>query len=43
MLLVAFAGGLAGAYFGVKKFDTLVLKRLLALVLAIASIKLLTT
>jgi uncharacterized membrane protein YfcA len=43
MLIVAFIGGLAGAYFGVKKFDTLVLKSVLALVLVIASIKLLTT
>lgn len=43
MLTVALVGGLTGAYFGVKKFDTVVLKRMLALVLVIASIKLMTT
>ncbi len=43
MLAVALVGGLAGAYFGAKKFDTIVLKRLLALVLVIASVKLMMT
>lgn len=43
MIAVAVAGGLAGAYFGALKFGGLVLKRILAVVLLIASIKLLTS
>jgi uncharacterized membrane protein YfcA len=43
LIAVAFSGGLAGSYFGAKKFDTLVLRRILAFVLLIASVKLLTT
>jgi hypothetical protein len=40
---VALAGGFAGAYLGSKKFNNLVLKRILAVVLTLACIKLLTT
>lgn len=43
MLIVAFTGGMAGAYFGAKKFDIKVLKRVLAMVLIIASVKLIMT
>ena len=39
---IALAGGMAGSYFGAKKFNLLVLKRILAGVLLIAVIKLLT-
>jgi uncharacterized protein len=40
---VAFLGGLAGAYFGALRFKHIVLKYLLAIVLGIASYKLLFT
>jgi hypothetical protein len=40
---VAFAGGLVGAWFGAKKFNQNILKYLLAVVLLMASIKLLLT
>jgi uncharacterized membrane protein YfcA len=43
MIAVAFAGGLAGSYFGAKKFETVLLKRILAAVLLIAAVKLLFT
>lgn len=43
MIAVAFAGGLAGSYFGAKKFETALLKRILAAVLLIAAVKLLFT
>ncbi|MBL0309318.1 MAG: sulfite exporter TauE/SafE family protein [Bacteroidetes bacterium] len=39
---IALAGGFAGAYFGSKKFSNPFLKKILAFVLVIASIKLLT-
>lgn len=42
-VMVALLGGFAGAYFGSKKFNNLVLKRILAVVLTLASIKLLMT
>ncbi len=42
MLLVAITGGMAGAYFGRKQFSHKTLKALLAMVLVIASVKLLT-
>ncbi|MDV6167190.1 sulfite exporter TauE/SafE family protein [Flavobacterium sp. DG1-102-2] len=42
-VVVAFAGGLLGAYFGSKKFDQNVLKYTLATVLLLASYKLLFT
>ncbi|TAH40410.1 MAG: sulfite exporter TauE/SafE family protein [Bacteroidetes bacterium] len=42
MLAIALAGGLAGSYYGVHKFNTLFLRRLLAFVLLIASVKLLS-
>jgi uncharacterized membrane protein YfcA len=42
LVLIALTGGIIGAYFGAKKFDQLVLKRVLAGVLLIAVIKLLT-
>jgi uncharacterized membrane protein YfcA len=41
LIAIAFAGGLAGSYLGAKKFNGIFLKRLLALVLLMASIKLL--
>ncbi len=41
MIVIAFAGGLTGSYLGAKKFDSIFLKRLLAVVLLMASIKLL--
>ena len=41
-VIIAFAGGLAGSYLGSHRFNMIVLKRILALVLFIASIKLLT-
>lgn len=41
-LIIALMGGLIGAYFGRKKFSNTVLKRILAAVLIIASVKLLT-
>jgi len=43
MLVIAFAGGFAGAYFGATKFNSVKLKYLLSVVLIIASIKLLFT
>ncbi|MBI5857727.1 MAG: sulfite exporter TauE/SafE family protein [Sphingobacteriales bacterium] len=43
MIAVAFAGGLAGSYLGALKFNSLLLKRILAAVLLIASVKLLFT
>lgn len=39
-LTVAIAGGMLGAYFGSKKWNTILLKRVLAIVLCIASFKL---
>jgi uncharacterized protein len=42
-IMVAFAGGLLGAYFGAKKFNQNVLKYVLATVLLLASYKLLFT
>ena len=39
-LIIAVAGGLLGAYFGSKKWDNTLLKRVLAIVLCIASFKL---
>lgn len=43
LIIIAFAGGLAGSYLGAKKFNHIFLKRLLAVVLLMASIKLLFT
>ena len=43
MIAISFSGGLAGSYLGAKKFDNIFLKRLLAVVLFMASIKLLLT
>lgn len=40
MLITALLGGLAGSYYGVHKFNTLWMRRFLALVLLIASVKL---
>ena len=40
-LLITFTGGLIGAYLGRKKFSNVFLKRVLAIVLVIASVKLL--
>lgn len=40
-LIIAFAGGLSGAYLGSKKFNFTVLKYILAIVLLLASVKLL--
>lgn len=41
--IIAIGGGLAGAYYGATKFNNKVLKKLLAFVLLIASIKLMLT
>ncbi len=41
MVVTAIAGGLAGSYFGVFRFNQVVLKRILGLVLILASLKLL--
>ena len=43
MIVLVLAGGMAGSYFGARKFENLLLKRLLALVLVIASVKLIVT
>jgi uncharacterized membrane protein YfcA len=43
MLVIAFAGGALGAYYGSSKFENRRLKWILAVVLVIASVKLLTT
>ncbi len=43
MIGIAMAGGLLGAYLGSKKFDTVFLRKLLAVVLLMASIKLMFT
>jgi uncharacterized membrane protein YfcA len=43
MLLLAFLGGSLGAYFGAKKLPIVALKRILALVLLMAAIKLVLT
>lgn len=43
MIVVALAGGIAGSYFGAKIFESIILKRILASVLVIASVKLFTT
>ncbi len=43
MIIIAFAGGIVGSYFGAKKFDNVFLNKLLAVVLIIASIKLIIT
>ena len=42
MLFIAFAGGALGAYFGAGRFENKALKWILAVVLVIASVKLLT-
>ena len=42
LIVLALAGGIAGSYFGARKFNLLILKRVLAAVLMIAVIKLLT-
>ncbi|TWI00592.1 hypothetical protein IQ05_01248 [Flavobacterium tiangeerense] len=42
-IVIAFSGGLLGAYFGAKKFNQNVLKYVLALVLLVASYKLIGT
>ena len=41
MIVVAYTGGLAGSYLGAMKFKSAFLKRILAVVLLIASVKLL--
>ncbi|OFY85622.1 MAG: hypothetical protein A3F72_10675 [Bacteroidetes bacterium RIFCSPLOWO2_12_FULL_35_15] len=43
MILIAFAGGVAGSYFGAKKFESSLLNKLLAVVLIIAVVKLIIT
>lgn len=43
MVVFALSGGIAGAYLGAKKFDSIILKRILAVVLLIASVKLIST
>ncbi len=43
MVAIAFVGGLAGSYFGAKYFQNIFLRKLLAVVLLIASVKLIFT
>ena len=43
MLVIAFIGGMAGAYLGAKRFNTVKLKYLLSFVLVIAAVKLFLT
>lgn len=43
MILIAFIGGIAGSYFGAKKFESTLLNKLLAIVLIIAVVKLVIT
>ncbi|MBK8553649.1 MAG: sulfite exporter TauE/SafE family protein [Ignavibacteria bacterium] len=43
MIVIALTGAIAGAYLGAKKFESALLKRILAVVLLIASIKLIST
>ncbi len=43
MLIIALVGGLAGSYFGAKKFQSNLLSKILALVLVIACVKLIIT
>lgn len=43
IILLALCGGLAGAYFGSKKFNTITLRVILSLVLLVASYKLIIT
>ena len=43
LLLAAGAGGILGSYFGSRKFPQTVIKRLLAVVLTIAGLKLILT
>lgn len=43
MIAIAFTGGLAGSYFGAKKFESALLKKILAAVLLIAAVKLIFT
>jgi len=43
LVLAAFLGGLLGSYFGANKFSGLLLRRLLALVLLTAALKLIYT
>ncbi len=43
MVIVALAGGLAGSYYGARIFKNIVLKKILAVVLVIASAKLIIT
>lgn len=43
MVAIAFAGGSAGAWLGAVKFDNLLLRRILAVVLVIAAFKLFYT
>ncbi len=43
LIIAAFAGGLIGSYFGSKRFDGLILWRILSLVLLIAAFKLIWT
>lgn len=43
MIVIALTGAIAGAYLGAKKFESIILKRILAVVLLIASVKLIST
>lgn len=43
LIVITLAGGLTGSYFGAKKFASVLLKRMLALVLLIACVKLIFT
>lgn len=41
-IIIAFIGGLIGSYYGSKKFNNTLLKKILAFTLLIASVKLIT-
>lgn len=43
MILIALTGGIAGSYFGAKKFNNMLLNKILAVVLIIAAVKLVLT
>jgi uncharacterized membrane protein YfcA len=43
LAVAAIAGGTAGSYYGSRRFDHTVIKRLLAMVLLIAGVKLILT
>jgi uncharacterized membrane protein YfcA len=43
LILAAFVGGLVGSYYGANKFSGLMLRRVLAVVLVVAAVKMVIT